>query len=294
MENFIKRILLVTYLTKYNIKEINYSMSFDKFSDYIEDFLSRNIELNDQNIIEMNKFSHEKYEEMLYNGIKFLPITSEKYPKLLKQISTCPPMLYYKGEIHEREYIALVGSRVNSIFAESTINLFLDGLSQINGVVSGLAKGIDTLAHKKSLDLGFKNIAITANSLETIYPTENYKLANSILDNNGAIISELAIGINRGKKSFIERNRIISGISSYVIPIEMNLKSGTMHTIDFCIRQNKHVLYKFISEKEKSLDQYSGLISLKNKKNLKQTIIKDKFNLEQIKTIHKNTNLKLF
>lgn len=294
MENLIKRILLVTYLTNYNINEIYHSMTFEKFSDYIENLLSRKPELSDSLIKEHNKFSLEKFDEMKYLGIKFLPFSSPKFPNLLKKIDQCPPIIYYKGEIKAKENVAIIGSRVTTKYADQTIDFFLNGLSSKNGVISGLAKGIDSLAHYKSLSKGLYNIAVMANSLDTIYPSENYKLANKILENDGAIISELAIGINRGKKSFVERNRIQSGLSSFVIPIEMSYKSGTMHTIDFCLRQKKTVIYKKPTDEQLILEQYSGISALKGKTNLKQIIVKETFNLESIKGELGNQNLTLF
>jgi predicted Rossmann fold nucleotide-binding protein DprA/Smf involved in DNA uptake len=85
-------------------------------------------------------------------------------------------------------------------------------------------------------------MAVMPNSLEKVYPHENYKLAKRIEDNGGSLISELIFGINRGKSSFVQRNRIQSGLSNIVIPIEMGAKSGTMHTIDFAMRQKKDIV----------------------------------------------------
>lgn len=295
MENLIKRILLVTYLTKYNIAEIYRSMYFEKFSDYIEDLLSRKPELNDNIVLEQNRFSLEKFDEMIYQGIKILPYFSQEFPSQLKKIDQCPPLLFYKGKIKAKENIAIIGSRVTTKYASETVDFFLDGLyPEENGIVSGLAKGIDTIAHSKSIAKGFYNIAVMANSLDSIYPSENYRLANKILEGGGAVVSELAIGINRGKKSFVERNRIQSGLSSYIIPIEMSYKSGTMHTIDFCIRQNRTVIYKAVSQEQVKMEQYSGIASLKQKPKLHQIVVNEKFDLRDIKDKSGNSKLTLF
>ncbi|HAF33278.1 DNA-processing protein DprA [Sphingobacterium multivorum] len=291
MENTIKRILLVTYLTKYNIKEVYRSLSFSKFSDYVEFFLSKNPSLNDKHILDMNKYSIEKYEEMKYLGISFLPIVSPSFPEQLKRIDQCPPMLFYKGcELQDKDFVAIIGSRETTKYAQKTIEFFIDGLNENNGVVSGLAKGVDSLAHSYSLSKNIYNVAITANSLDSIYPSENYRLANKLLSSQSTIITELAIGINRGKKSFVERNRIQSALSSIIIPIEMASKSGTMHTIDFCVRQDKWVVYKALTEEQKILEQYSGISALKSRESLKQIIVKDDFDFERIKQEINQTN----
>ncbi len=289
MENLIQRILLVTYLTKYNINEIHKVLKYEKFGDYVEGYLANNKNVTDIHISEANKIAKEKYEEMKYLGIKFLPITSEFFPKSLKSIDQCPPLLFYKGELKQKENVAIIGSRNTTSHAEKTVEFFLNGLSKKNGVVSGLALGVDTLAHKMSLDKGIYNIAVVANSLNSIYPKENYKLANRIIDNGGCIISELAIGINRGKKSFVERNRLQSGLSDFVIPIEMGIKSGTMHTIDFCIRQDKWVINKAINKETVNFEQYSGIASLKNKIKLKQIVVTNSFDINEIKKSLKST-----
>jgi DNA processing protein len=131
---------------------------------------------------------------------------SGKYPTSLKKISKPPPLLYLKGKLKSKSNVAIIGTRDISQYADTSVRQAVDLFVKHNyGVVSGLAMGIDTLAHKYSILYKGYTLAVMPNSLDYIYPKENYWLANSILDNGGGVLSELPIGINRGKRSFVER-----------------------------------------------------------------------------------------
>jgi|GEM_PF-2387949 len=288
MNNEILKIIFLTYLTNYNIRDIYDGLQYTRTSNFIEDFLrakkEKNQEVPESFVKEVKKTYLERYEEMIYAGINFITINNEMYPSDLKMVPHAPPMLYVKGNFRPTSNIAIVGTRDASLMAEQTVEKIISGLSKKeNGVVSGLALGIDTIAHQKALKNGIYTIAVMPNSLERVYPKENYKLANDILLNGGALISELATGINRGKKSFVERNRIQVGISEFVIPIEMSIESGTMHTVDYCIKQNKYILNFEPTDEQKSLPQYEGILHLKNKRNIKRVVLKNDFNLADIK-----------
>ena len=113
-------------------------------------------------------------------------------------------------------------------------------LNNIN-VISGLARGIDSCAHKGTLKANGKTIAVVGCGLDRVYPTENETLFNEIIKNNGAIISEYIIGTKPLAKNFPRRNRIISGLSDGVIVVEARKKSGTLITVDFALEQVKNV-----------------------------------------------------
>ena len=113
-------------------------------------------------------------------------------------------------------------------------------LNNIN-VISGLAKGIDSFAHKGSLDGRGKTIAIVGCGLDRVYPKENIGLFNDIIKSNGAIVSEYIIGTKPLSKNFPKRNRIISGIANGVIVVEAREKSGTLITVDFALEQGKNI-----------------------------------------------------
>ena len=139
--------------------------------------------------------------------------------------------------------IAIIGSRdcdfdVDAIKIDAIIKKFYQIDKDIK-VVSGLAKGIDSIAHQKSLENG--TIAILGTGLDVIYPNANEDLYNRILENNGLIISEYPNGSRPLPKNFIKRNRIIAGLASSIIAIRCNAKSGTFSTINYGLKYGKNV-----------------------------------------------------
>jgi len=282
----IQKTIFLTYLTNYNIKEIFRGLAYPDLDTYIEDFLKEKFDkkevINDNFVDDISRLYLERYEEMRYAGITFIPFKDRLYPENLRKINQPPPMLYIKGKFLKKINIAIVGTRNASEYAQATVDEITKGLSNGHGVVSGLAVGIDTIAHLSAIRKSLYTIAVMPVSLDHVYPRTNYKLANDIIEYGGCLLSELAIGINRGRKSFVERNRLQTGLSDFVAPIEMGVNSGTMHTVDFCIKQGKHLLMFEPSEKQILLSQYDGIIYLKQKKGLKKIIIKDGFCLETL------------
>lgn len=187
----------------------------------------------------------EKYlEYMDKNGIKLISIFDERYPKNLKNIYDPPAILYVKGneKILNDFSLAIVGCRENSVYGAVTTKQIVKGLAQNKiTTISGLAKGIDSIAGDETLNQNGKTIAVVANGLDIIYPSENKALAEKIIQNGGAIVSEYVIGTKPEKMNFPARNRIISGISSGVIVVEAKQKSGSMITVDFALEQGRQV-----------------------------------------------------
>jgi DNA protecting protein DprA len=251
----IEELLFLSYLTKYNISEIYKIVEED---GYYHEKYSKNQKLID----EVAKTVEITLEKLNYYKIEAIPYFSPKYPKPLLKLKDKPPILYLKGTLKKSKLAAIVGSRDSSKIAPDVV----DSVSKVFieykiGIASGLALGIDTLAHNSAINNGGYTVAVLPTSLENIYPSENYKLANKILSSSGALVSEIPIGINRGKLSFIERNRIISALSEFVVPIEMGTSSGTMHTVNFCVRQNKKLLLPIPSQNtiEKYRKHYEGI-----------------------------------
>ena len=188
-------------------------------------------------------------EYMQKNNIDIINIDVESYPQQLKNIYDAPISLYIKGkkEILNNKALAIVGCRQASEYGKKAAKYFAYNLAKNNfNIVSGLAKGVDSYAHVGSLcvenkqDCG-KTIAVVGNGLDTIYPSENSKLAEQIIKSGGAIISEYPLGTKPDKMNFPARNRIISGISNGVIVVEAKEKSGTLITVDFALEQGRDV-----------------------------------------------------
>ncbi|MEK7627424.1 MAG: DNA-processing protein DprA [Patescibacteria group bacterium] len=192
-----------------------------------------------------NKVNPEKeFEKLEKENIMIITINDKEYPKLLKEIYTPPPMLYIKGLFNENDIcIGVVGTRRMTLYGKEVAIDISAGLA-VAGVtiVSGLAKGIDSVAHKTALENNARTIAVLGSSLDknSIYPPQNKNLAEKICQ-NGAIISEYPIGMPALPQNFPQRNRIISGLSLGVLIVEAKEKSGALITANNAIEQNREV-----------------------------------------------------
>lgn len=178
------------------------------------------------------------------NNIKIITIEDREYPKKLKEIYDPPIILYARGniEILNNYSIAIVGCRDASNYGISATKYFSYNLAKRNvNIISGLAKGIDSLAHIGAICAKGKTIAVVGNGLDSIYPRENLDIAKKILETGGTIISEYPLGTKPEKMNFPARNRIISGISDGIIVVEAREKSGTLITVDFALEQGRNV-----------------------------------------------------
>ena len=168
-----------------------------------------------------------------------------EYLKIIQTIATPPKRLWYIGKLPENRLptVAIVGTRKPTAYGREVVE-HLSGELAKHGVVvaSGLALGIDALAHKAALRAGGKTIAIMPCGLDQIYPRSHRQLALDILAAGGALISEYAPGGQAYPSNFIARNRIVSGISDGVLIVEASLKSGTMHTAGFALDQGRSVM----------------------------------------------------
>lgn len=229
------------------------------------------------NIIESKneKILNYHIEYMKENNIDIIHICEKSYPQILKQIYDAPVSLYIRGnkEILNGKNVGIVGCRECTDYGKKAAKYFAYNLSKEKSIniVSGLAKGVDSYAHWGSVGANIefestkncgkeqtgceklditceklknscgKTIAVLGNGLDMIYPKENIELANEIIRNGGAIISEYPCGTKPDKMNFPARNRIISGMSQGIIVIEAKEKSGTLITVDFALEQGRDV-----------------------------------------------------
>lgn len=186
----------------------------------------------------------EKIKKMEKEKVELISIYDECYPKKLNELYDRPISLYVKGnkEILNEFSLAIIGCRENSTYGKEVATAVAKGLAKQNIVtVSGLARGIDSISHKATIETKGKTIAVIGSGLDVIYPYENTNLAKEIIRNGGAMISEYTLGTKPQKMNFPARNRIISGLSNGVIVIEAKKKSGSMTTVDFALEQGKTV-----------------------------------------------------
>lgn len=179
--------------------------------------------------------------------IKKISVNDPLYPEKLRQIPGFPKELFCLGKGLESLFnmpsVAIVGSRKATPYGQ-LITERLSGELAGKGIViiSGLALGIDGLAHKAALEAGGKTIAILPCGLDRIYPSSHYNLAKKILDRGGVLISEYPEGTSARRENFIARNRIVSGISDGLLITEAAEKSGTLHTANFALEQGREVM----------------------------------------------------
>lgn len=187
---------------------------------------------------------HEQIRQYPSNGIKVITYFDDLYPQMLKEIFQPPWCLYLKGDasfLQEKNKLAIVGSRQVTQYGKNTIRYILPPLIEKDIIiVSGLAKGIDALAHQATIDHGGKTIAVIAGGLYHLYPQENEKLANRIAADH-LIISEYPPDTKPTKWQFPARNRIISGLCQGTLIIEAKRKSGSLITANFAVQEGREV-----------------------------------------------------
>jgi len=176
--------------------------------------------------------------------IKTINLQDPDYPVLLKQIHQPPHLLYYLGEIKNLNHcLAVVGSREHSEYGRQTTKRLIAGLlnqAEIT-IVSGLAKGIDALAHWSALENKGRTVAVLGSGFNHLYPQENYGLAQRILQQGGCLISEYAPDSPPAKQNFPARNQIISGICWGTLIVEAAVRSGSLITGRYALEQNREV-----------------------------------------------------
>lgn len=209
--------------------------------------------------------SQTRVEKHLALDIHPIAITQKEYPQLLKHIAEPPPVLYVKGNLQILQVldaVAVIGTRDPTALGEQIATRVSKKFVE-NGfiVVSGLAKGIDATAQQAACQQGY-TIAVLANPLNTVYPSENKKLADKILKNHGTLVGELALEERTFKNSFVKRDRIQSGLSLGVIPVQTDVEGGTMHTVRFAEEQKRLLFCPTPLEEEKDKKQWAGILNL--------------------------------
>lgn len=173
-----------------------------------------------------------------------IDVDSQVYPPLLLEVTNHPDRLYVKGEskVLLEKMVAVVGSRKMSVKGEEVTRRLVKQLVDMEMVVvSGLARGVDSVAHAECLRLGGRTVAVLAHGLDWVYPRENAGLAEKIVDGGGALVSQLEEGVRPERYFFPLRNRLIVGMCLGVVVIEAEIKSGTMTTANWAAELNRKV-----------------------------------------------------
>lgn len=176
-------------------------------------------------------------------GVRALPRPHPAYPPRLREIDASPPVVYLRGswEPPDEWSVAVVGTRRATPYGRQAAEELARGLAAHGvTVVSGLARGIDTVAHRAALDAGGRTAAVLANGLDSVYPPDNRGLAAEIAG-RGALITDYPLGTQPRAEHFPRRNRIMSGLALGTLVVEGDVKSGAMITARFAAEQNREV-----------------------------------------------------
>lgn len=186
-------------------------------------------------------------EELLFiqkRGIRMLFFTDPEYPARLKNCEDAPMILFYQGNapLNAKKMLAIVGTRKNTDYGLRATETLLEGLINQDDliVVSGLAYGIDAIAHRKCLQLGLPTVGVVAHGLDRIYPPANKGLARDMLQ-QGGVLTEFPAGTNPDRTNFPLRNRIVAGLSDMTVVVESDEKGGAMITAYVAASYNREV-----------------------------------------------------
>lgn len=178
------------------------------------------------------------------HNINSVLLNDPDYPQRLFH---CPdsPLVLYKvgdGDLNHSRSIAIVGTRNNTSYGEQVTRTIVEELSaNIGQVVSGLAEGIDTIAHRESIKNKVNTVAVLGHGLDRIYPRSNHSLASEIIESAGALISEFPAGVKPDRENFPKRNRIVAGMTSSTIVVESSNKGGSLITARLALDYNRDV-----------------------------------------------------
>lgn len=185
----------------------------------------------------------EEIEFIQKNGITPLFMSDEDYPSRLLHCYDAPCLLYYKGNanLNSPKVIAVIGTRNNDEYGRKTCTELIESLNQKDIlIISGLAFGIDTIAHKAALKQGLPTIGVLAHGLDRIYPYQNHHLAEQMLE-QGGLLTEFRSNTNPDKQNFPRRNRIVAGLCDCLLVIQSSSKGGSMITAELANSYNRDV-----------------------------------------------------
>jgi len=221
--------------------------SADKFEfesiDSININLSSRIVDSKKNLQSLSNLLQDEVSKLEKMNAQIIFYDDDAYPAILRNIYMPPLILYTLGDFHssDKYNVAIVGTRKPTDYGKSLAAKFSKVLAEQNiTIISGLARGIDSIAHRSAIKTGGRTIAVVGSGLDIVYPPENKSLFNDIAE-QGVIISEFELGTKPDAQNFPKRNRIISGISLGTLVVESKKNGGAMQTANYSLDQNREV-----------------------------------------------------
>lgn len=228
-------------------KAVDCTRSLEHLFTTAPDFIANKIQdtlFHDNTLAKWRAEAKDHTEKLGEVGADFVTIWDDDYPQLLKSTPFPPAVLFVRGSLQHSEStaIAIVGTRRNTTYGKLTTERFAGDFANSHViVVSGLANGIDSIAHSATVKARGKTYAVVASGLDSIQPNHSQKLAKEIVDSGGCIISEYPLGIKALPAYFPQRNRIISGIARATVVIESGATGGSLITANFAVDQGREL-----------------------------------------------------
>ncbi len=197
-------------------------------------------------------------------GVEILTAFDAAFPPLLRAVPDGPLVLYVKGTLRPgQRNVACIGTREPSEFGVEVTRRLVHFLAGHDwGIVSGLARGIDTQAHRSALDAGGYTVAVLANGLDRVYPAENRALAAEILERGGTLVSEQPFGVHPRPANLVRRDRLQSGLSIATVVMQTDLVGGSMHTVRYTLSQGRLLVAPVPAGRHADDAKSRGLIAL--------------------------------
>lgn len=222
-------------IIKHYLPKLKQGMEMEDLVLFAKESESRLIPEDISNAYDKAMYIVEQYERD--SDVRVVTITDKEYPSKLSSLGNkCPVILFYKGDLSivEEDSIAIVGTREPSEWSQKVEKQLTNKIIELSDrvIVSGLAQGCDTVAHKTCIESGGRTVAVLPCGIHNIFPEENKPLCEEILDTGGLLISEYFPNSEATQYTFVERDALIAAISDATFVVECGVKSGTMHTVD--------------------------------------------------------------
>ncbi len=217
-------------ISEFGSPEKVFGSSFHELKDVVGPSIARNITENRETAL---KSAQKQLSIAEKHGYHIVTIKDKYYPPLLSQIDVAPPLLFYRGKIENLsgESVSIVGTRAPTHYGQRVaLDLARDLVAAGFAIVSGGARGVDSYAHKGALKAGGVTAVVLGSGLDRIYPRENKKLFDEVVENGGVVLTEYPFGTSPSPENFPRRNRIIAGLSRGVIVVEAGRTSGALIT----------------------------------------------------------------
>jgi len=273
------------------LKSINWKPNKYSQTDFIDQLYKNNFDRIDE-LTSLENTAKKRVDDLNNSGTSIINYFDKDYPQSLKMIKNPPLHLFIKGNLNifTNKNIAIIGSRKPSSTGKNKAYQISKSLSKESlNIISGLALGCDTEAHKGALSVNGNTLAVLPGPLDNIYPSSNNKLSEEILEKNGCLLSEYLSNTKIINPNFVQRDRLQSGLSSLIIVIETSIDGGTMHTVNFAIEQNKKIAcFGFNDDKNlipsgnKELFSKQQVLKFSTEVEIKEIVNKIDFNISKL------------